>query len=656
VDAAIEAGLGWCRAHQQADGHWVGRLESNACMEAEWVLALHVLGLPLRPRLARALLEQQRPDGSWEVFRDAPAGDINATVESYAALRALGQPPDAPELARARRWILERGGFGEVRVFTRYWLALIGAWPWERTPNLPPEIALWPSRLGFGIYDFASWARATLMPLAVLSAIRPVVPLPGDDRLDELFPEGRAHLAAPRPASRWSWEAVFSGLDRGLHGAQARGWVPLRGWAIEQVLAWIVRHQDADGVWGGIQPPWIYSLLALYAAGYPLEHPVLARGLAALEDPRWRMEAGAATRVAASVSPVWDTLLTMLAVEDAGAVEALEAPFARALDWILHRQSRRRGDWSVRDPHLEPGGWAFEYENVHYPDIDDTAAALIVLGRLRGHPRFGGPRLEAALDRGAAWVLGLQSRNGGWAAFDRDNDRALLTKIPFCDFGEVLDPPSADVTGHVLEALAGLGHTRGSPAVARALRFLEREQEPEGSWFGRWGVNHIYGTGAVLPALEALGVDMRSRSVQRAADWLVGHQNPDGGWGESCVSYMDPGARGRGPSTPSQTAWALLGLCAAARPEDARARRQGVAWLLEHQSEGTWPEELYTGTGFPGYGGGRRVRLEDPGRRGQIAQGVELSRAFMIRYDMYRHYFPLMALGRLRRRGLLGDG
>lgn len=658
IDAAIESALAWSRRHQASDGHWVGRLESNCCMEAQWILALHFIGWsdhPVRDELVRAVLGEQRADGSWEVFRDAPAGDINTTVECYAALRVAGFSADDPRLARARAWILERGGLQKVRVFTRYWLALIGEWPWEKTPNLPPEIIYAPKWFIFSIYNFASWARATLMPLAVVSARRPVRPLPGGDRLDELFPEGRERFdwALPSPTKPWSWERFFLWTDRALHALQGAGLIPFRDAALRRATEWIVRHQDADGVWGGIQPPWIYSVLALHTMGWDRRHPVMAAALGALEDPRWRVRVGDASYMSASVSPVWDTLLTLLAMQDAGLDVTSDPDGRRALEWVLDRQVLADGDWSVKVPNAPAGGWAFEYENLAYPDLDDTAVALMVLARVRDGAADLRPRVEAAIERAIAWVLAMQCRDGGWAAFDRDNDRQFLTKIPFCDFGEVLDPPSVDVTAHVVEAFALLGYRGDSDrpvdrAVRRATDWIRSEQEADGSWFGRWGVNYVYGTGAALPALRAVGTDMRAPACQRAADWLVAHQNTDGGWGESCTSYMDPAAKGRGPSTASQTAWALLGLVAVGRDVDREAVARGVAWLLDRQREGSWDEPQYTGTGFPGYGVGLRIELDDPGLEARLAQGVELSRAFMINYNLYRHYFPLMALARAR--------
>jgi squalene-hopene/tetraprenyl-beta-curcumene cyclase len=386
--------------------------------------------------------------------------------------------------------------------------------------------------------------------------------------------------------------------------------------------------------------------MALNVEGYELDHPAIRRGLDAL-DTHWSYERDGSLHIQASESPIWDTLLAMMAMQDCDA--ELTPSMERALDWLLTQENRQRGDWSIKNRKLEPSGWAFERSNLHYPDIDDTSVALIVLARLPQSVR-NRPEVKSAIDRALAWVLGMQCRKGGWAAFDRDNDKLIITMIPFCDFGEALDPPSADVTAHVLEALGLLGFDRQHPAVARGYGFIRSEQEADGSWFGRWGVNHIYGTAAVLPALAGIGEDMTQPYVRKAADWLVAHQNADGGWGETCASYMDDSLRGRGPSTASQTAWAVLALVATASREYERAIRRGVGFLLDTQrTDGTWDEPYYTGTGFPGYGFGARMDFRDAKTRERIAQGTELQRGFMINYNLYRHYFPLMSLGRARK-------
>lgn len=651
LDEAIASAVEWLARCQSPEGYWVGPLQTNCCMEAEWVLAMHFLGLnddPKLPGVIRAILNEQRTDGAWEVYHEAPEGDINTTVECYAALRCAGLRPDAEPLKKAREWILAHGGLSRIRNFTKFWLALIGEWPWDSTPAVPPELIFLPPWFPFNIYWFASWARATIVPISVLSALRPVKPLPPDRRLDELFPGGRAnfrHKIAKR--GKGFWATFFVVAERFLRQYTKCPVQPFRQTAIRLCLEWIIRHQDWDGAWGGIQPPWIYSLMALHAAGYPAHHPVIQKGVDAWNH-HWSYRRGEAIYIQACESPVWDTLLTVQALLDCGETFESFPGLARATDWLLSKQIHTRGDWSFTVKGVECGGWAFERANELYPDLDDTAVAITVLAQLRKIAPDGyKTRIQAALRRAERWVLAMQSSNGGWAAFDKDNNRWLMAEIPFCDFGEVLDPPSADLTGHMLEALGALGYGLEHPAVKRAVQFLFAEQEADGSWFGRWGVNYIYGTAAVLAGLRAVGLPANDPHIIRAADWLASHQNPDGSWGESCASYMDDSMRGRGPATPSQTGWALIGLIAAGNPRHVPVIRKGVEWLIANQVDGTWHEAHYTGCGFPGYGIGERVRFKR--NTALLAQGRELSRGFMINYHLYRHYFPLQALGRARR-------
>jgi squalene-hopene/tetraprenyl-beta-curcumene cyclase len=648
LSQGIAGALQWLDQQQKKEGFWVGILESNCCIEAEWLLAFYIIGheFPDTDGLIRGILSKQRADGAWETYFDAPSGDINATVECYAALRVHGLSPDDEPLVKARAWILAHGGLQKLRVFTRYWLALIGEWPWEATPNLPPEVIRFPLWFPFNIYHFACWARATLLPLAVLSARRHVRHLPLNLRMDELFPGGRSRFdfSLPERGGRFSWFGFFSVTDRLLHKLQDLGLTPGRRGAVRRCLEWIIRHQDADGAWGGIQPPWIYSLMALNAEGYSLSHPVMSKGLSTLQD-HWSYQRPGGLHIQASESPVWDTMLSLMAMLDCGREIGATVSMQAAISWLLQQEIRSHGDWAVKVKGVEPGGWAFERANAHYPDVDDTAVAIAVLARLR-RQLADSAVIDAAIDRGTGWMLAMQSDNGGWASFDKNNDRKLLTRIPFSDFGETIDPPSADVTAHVLEALAELGCKRTDPVVARGLEFLKREQEARGSWFGRWGVNHIYGTAAVLVALKAIVENMSAPYVCCAAEWLVSVQNDDGGWGESCASYMDETQIGCGKSTASQTGWAMMGLLAVSPVDYQPALARGSAYLLATQSKGTWDEPEYTGTGFPGYGSGARIGIEDPDLSRQLQQGPELQRAFMINYNLYRHYFPLAALGR----------
>ena len=654
IDHALHASVRWLLKQQKPEGFWAGEVETNSCIEAQWLLAGHILGieLPMRAGIIRTLFNRQRSDGSWDIYPGAPAGDINSTVEAYAALRAVGHDEHLAPLVRAREWILAHGGIGTVRVFTRYWLAIIGVWPWKHTPNLPPEIIRLPLWTPFSIYRFAQWARATIVPLAVLSARRSVRPLPNNSRLEELFPDGidSFDFAIPTKRSKLlSIERVFEVVDKLLHLGQDTKALPWRATSIKLCLEWMIRHQDADGAWGGIQPPWIYGLIALHQEGYALTHPVMQRGIAALSE-HWSYERDDGTHIQATDSAVWDTLFSTLALSEAGHRVTDTPPMQRALRWILDRQVLVRGDWSVTAPELEPGGWSFERANNFYPDLDDTALALLVLAQVRGDCGSLNERVDRAIDRAVTWVLGMQSANGGWAAFDRDNDTRIISAIPFCNFGEALDPPSVDVTGHVLEALGSMGFTAQHPSVRRALDFTYAEQETDGSWFGRWGVNHIYGVGAVLPGLRSVGEAMSSHSVRAAGRWLQERQNMDGGWGESCSAYVLESTRGRGLSTPSQTAWALLALLSIGDDDCQLSLRKGVDFLENTMTaSGTWTESVYTGTGFPGYGVGARVPLDDPKVFDKLQQGPELSRGFMIGYSMYRHYFPMLALARAKR-------
>jgi squalene-hopene/tetraprenyl-beta-curcumene cyclase len=603
------------RAHllslQHPEGWWKGELETNVTIDAEDLLLREFLGVRDRASTKRAadwIRSRQRSDGSWSNFSGGP-GDLSTTIEAYVALRLDGDPPDDEHMRAASAFARGAGGLERARVFTHIWLAVFGAWPWERVPALPPEMVLLPSWAPLNPYDFACWARQTIVALSIVVAHRPRRELPFT--LKEL--RGPDPWALP-PAKSSGARALIA-LDRVLHLYERRPLGHLRTLALSRAEQWIVARQEADGSWGGIQPPWVYSLIALHLQGYGLDHPVMRRGLKGLEG--FTIEDGT-RRLEACQSPVWDTALALVALADAG-VAADDPALLRAADWLLDQQVLARGDWAVRRPELEPGGWAFEFANANYPDVDDTAEVVLALRRV-DHPDR--PRVARAIERGVRWVDGMQSSNGGWAAFDADNCRKLIRELPFCDFGEVIDPPSADVTAHAIEMLAALG--RGADTRARrGLDWLLAEQEEGGSWFGRWGVNHVYGTGAAVPALVAAGMPAGDEPIRRAVRWLEARQNPDGGWGENCRSYDEESWIGRGESTASQTAWALLALDAAGERSSLAARR-GVRWLVSNQRpDGSWDEPQFTGTGFPS--------------------------DFYINYHLYRVVFPIMALGRCTR-------
>jgi len=615
---ALERATERLLALQHENGWWQGELQTNVTMDAEDLLLREFLGVRTEEQTRQSaswIRSQQRPDGTWANFYGGP-GDLSTTIESYAALRLAGDPPDGAHMRAAATFILDGGGIERSRVFTRLWLALFGMWPWEDLPVLPPEMIFLPHWFPLNIYDFACWARQTIVALTVVSAFRPVRPT--SFTLDEL----KTGLPPEPIEPLRTWAGRFQRLDQALHAYQRRPLTPLRRAALRRAGKWILERQEADGGWGGIQPPWVYSLIALDLLGYPPDHPALRAGLEGLEG--FTITQGDQRRLEACQSPVWDTALALIALRDAG-LPGDHPALLRAADWVLGEEIRVRGDWAVRRPKLPPGGWAFEFANDNYPDIDDTAEVVLALRRV-AHPDSSGPpdlpepeHLDAAIARGAAWTIGMRSRNGAWGAFDADNTSQLPLELPFCDFGAVTDPPSADVTAHVVEMLAELG--MGSAAVTRGgIDWLLREQEADGSWFGRWGANHLYGTGAVVPALVAAGMKPSHPAIVRAVRWLEQVQQPNGGWGEDLRSYDDPSWRARGEPTASQTAWALLALLAAGR-HGSRAVERGVAWLAATQRpDGSWDEPQFTGTGFPG--------------------------DFYINYHLYRIVFPVMALGR----------
>lgn len=619
LDHGIERSQQWFFAQQRPEGFWQAPLEANVAMDAQYIVFNRFMGREVpdaERRLVEHMIVTQSPDGSWSLYAGGP-GNLSATIEAYFALKLRGRSPQETPMRRAREFILTQGGLAKAGVFTRILLSYFGQFPAAGVPAMPAELVLLPAWCPLNIYAMSSWARGTVVPLTVIMAHRPSVGLAPGEGIEELWvaPPAPSDLAFA-PSGEWfSWRNLFLAVERGLQLAGHSPWKPLRARALRRAEEWILAHQDSNGGWGGIQPAMINSVMALHVLGYANDHPAVRKGLQAIDD--FLIEDGGQLLFQPCVSPTWDTALAGKALLDSG-VEADHPALVGAAEWLIDQQIFKPGDWSVYNPSLEPGGWAFEFANDWYPDVDDSAVILMVLKRIAAE----GPRKDRAIAYGLNWTLGMQSRSGGWGAFDTDNETEVFNQIPFADMEAMIDPPTEDLTGRVLELMGTYGYDLGSHRAQRGRDFLLRTQRRDGSWWGRWGANFIYGTWSALSGLRAIGEDLDAPHVRRAVNWLKGRQTAEGGWGESLRSYDDGSGAGRGEPTASQTAWALLGLLAGERGLSPEVFR-GVSYLLHTQrADGSWDEPAFTGTGFP--------------------------RHFYLRYAMYKDYFPLMALGRFR--------
>jgi squalene-hopene/tetraprenyl-beta-curcumene cyclase len=614
--AAIEGARKWLFGQQHEDGYWCGELEADTTLESDYILMHTLLGTGNQERFqkcANYILRHQNDDGGWPIYNGGPS-NISASVKAYFSLKLAGYKPEHPALQRARKKILELGGVTKVNTFTKIYLCFLGQYDYDAVPAIPPEIVLFPNWFWFNIYEISSWSRAILVPLSIVYAKKPFKKIPDEMNIDELFVGGRdkSRMRLEWSKKLISWRNFFLVLDRSVHWFEAVHIRPLRWLALRKAEKWMLeRFEMSDGL-GAIYPAMLNAIIALRCLGYSLDDPQMIRALDEFE--KLGIEEKDTFRMQPCKSPVWDTAYALFALGEAG-VPPTDPRMVKAADWILQKQVRKPGDWTVNNKKGKPAGWYFEFNNEFYPDVDDTAMVALGLSKVE-HPN-GRYQLES-VERAIDWILTMQCKNGGWASFDKDNDRMVFQYIPFADHNAMLDPPTVDITGRILEMFATYGYDKNHRAVKRALKFVRDEQEPDGSWFGRWGVNYVYGTALVLRGLEAIGIDHHEPEVQQAAEWLRMVQNPDGGWGETCGSYDDPNTKGIGPSTPSQTAWAVMGLLAAS---DTRSESvaKGIAYILKTQKkDGSWDEPWYTGTGFP--------------------------RVFYLMYHLYRQYFPLIAL------------
>ncbi len=616
LKTAISRSQAYLLSQQNEKGYWIAELEANTTITSEYILFYRFLdkvNISKEKKAVELLKRTQQPDGGWNIYYSGPS-NLSTSVEAYFALKIAGVSTSDPLMIKAKTFVVNNGGIENCRVFTKQFLALFGLYEWEKLPSMPVEMILLPNWFYINIYEFSSWSRSVIVPLLIIFAKKPTCHLESSFLIDELYASnGHSDSKTDNLTSDY-WKLFFEYFDKYFLKVLDNHHINfIREKAIKKAEKWITDHQDKSGNWGGIIPAMMNSIIALRSLGYAEDDIRIKKGLSVIES--FRIETSETISLQSCISPVWDTAITCNALRKSG-LQDNHPRLVKAAHWLIDRQILKDGDWKIKNKEGQPGGWAFEFENDFYPDNDDTTEVLMALKNITTIPDEN--KNKRAFNRGLRWLLSMQSSNGGWAAFDVDNDKQILNKIPFADLESLIDPPSNDVTGRVLWLLGSLGYRTDYPPVRDALIFLKKNQESDGTWYGRWGVNYIYGTFLVLSGLKAIDDDMNQGYIQKAVNWLKIHQNEDGGWGESCKSYEDNNHKGVGVSTASQTAWALIGLLAADETTSSFVQK-GIQYLLDHQNnDGTWDENEYTGTGFP--------------------------RHFYIKYHMYRNYFPLLAI------------
>ena len=622
VERAIASSQEYLFSLQYPQGYWWAELESNVTITAEVVLLHKIWGTDrTRPlhKIESYLRSQQREHGGWELFY-GDGGDLSTSVEAYMALRLLGVPKSDFALRRAKKFILKQGGISQTRIFTKLHLALIGCYDWRGIPSIPPWIMLLPEESPFNIYEMSSWARSSTVPLIIVCDKKPIFVTNPTINLDELYTEGINNVRYELPNQN-DWTDIFIWLDNAFKWAEDSQIVPFQAEGLKAAEEWILTRQEATGDWGGIIPAMFNSLLALRTLNYDVADPVIQKGLSAIDN--FAIETEDSYRIQPCISPVWDTAWVLRSLVESG-INPEHPALVKASQWLLGKQILDYGDWKVKNKQGTPGGWAFEFDNRFYPDIDDSA---VVVMALHGVKMPNEANKQSAIARCLEWIATMQCKTGGWAAFDVDNDLDLLNLVPYGDLKAMIDPSTADVTARVLEMLGQCNLSMEASKVQQAITYLLQEQETDGSWFGRWGVNYIYGTSSALSALALIAPEACKNQLDRGAAWLVQSQNASGGWGETCRSYDDPALKGKGNCTASQTAWALIGLLAATSATGFNAEKAidlGIDYLISTQnSDGSWNESEFTGTGFPSH--------------------------FYLKYHFYQQYFPLLALARYQR-------